>query len=97
MPLVTRRRFNSLSQSTRNTFARRHSQLIMRPNSIKAKTYQNVNTRQPGIKLVQFKMNNRYYRLYPNGYLRLYNMNKGKIGNVVAKFMPGYRPAPLRH
>ena len=95
MPLVTRRRFSTLSQGTRNTFGRRYRNLIMRPNAIKAKTKQNVNTRQPGIKLVQFKMNNRYYRLYPNGYLRVYNMSKRRNGNVVAKFTSGYRPAPL--
>lgn len=97
MPLVTRRRFSSLSQDTRNTFARRYKNLIMRPNVIKAKTKQNANTRTPGMKLVQFKMNNKYYRLYPNGYLRVYNMSKGRPGNVVAKFMNGYRPAPLRN
>lgn len=55
----------------------------------------NANTRAPGTRLIQFRMKNKYYRLYPNGYLIEYNLPKQKLKNVVAH-IGNYRPRALR-
>ena len=53
------------------------------------------NTTQPGPKVIQFKAANKYYRLYPDGYLVIYNLSKTRIGDVVAH-LGDYRPRSLR-